>query len=90
MIKTVIRVMMTAAAATMVVAPIAAQANTRASDAGSVYRVGASKPGVGRAAKGESVSGGVTIVLALLAAAAAVGAIVVASDSDDDGQSPGT
>lgn len=88
MIKTVNRMILTAAAASMVVLPVAAQANTRAGDSGAIYS--ASAPGVGRTAEGEELGGGITIILAILAAAAVIGGIINATDSDDDGQSPGT
>jgi hypothetical protein len=89
MVKTVTRLMMAAAAASMVVMPIAAQANTRAGDSGSVYRVAAA-PGLARTAEGESVRSGFSIILALLAAAASIGGVILATTSDDKGQSPGT
>ncbi len=89
MYKFAARAVMAAAAAAMVIAPVAAQANTRAGDTGSVYRVPASKPGVGRAAKGESNSGGETILIALLATAAIIGGIIIAADTGDNKQSPG-
>jgi hypothetical protein len=89
MMKTATRIAMAAAAASMAVMPIAAQANTRAGDSGSVYSVSAA-PGVGRAAEGESAKGGFSIIIGLLAAAAIVGGVIFASSSDDDGQSPGT
>jgi len=81
------RLMMTAAAATMAFAPIAAQAGTRASDNASVYSVSA--PGVGRGDEGESISGG-GIVLAIFAVILVGAGIFFAVDSEDDGQSPGT
>lgn len=87
--KTATRLAMAAAAASMAVMPIAAQANTRAGDSGSVYSVTAA-PGIGRAAEGEQAKGGFSIILALLASAAIVAGIVLASSSDDNGQSPGT
>ncbi len=89
MIKTATRFAMAAAAASMAVMPIAAQANTRAGDSGSVYSVSA-EPGMGRAAEGESAKGGFGILLGLFATAAIIGGIIFASSSDDDGQSPGT
>ena len=89
MMKTVTRLAMAAAAASMAVMPIAAQANTRAGDSGSVYSV-ESAPGVGRTAEGESAKGGFSIILGLFAAAAIIGGIILASSSDDNGQSPGT
>ncbi|OBV11192.1 hypothetical protein [Erythrobacter dokdonensis] len=89
MMKLASRMMMAAAAATMVVTPIAAQANTRAGDSNAVYST-ASAPGLGREAKGESAKSGTSIILLLLASAAIIGGIILASNSDDDGQSPGT
>jgi hypothetical protein len=87
--KTVSRIIFAAAASSLAIAPIAAQAGTRASDSGSVYSVSA--PGAGRAAKGESIEDdGGTIILALLAGAAIITGIVFATQSDDEGQSPGT
>ncbi|MBA3862342.1 MAG: hypothetical protein C0517_00165 [Erythrobacter sp.] len=90
MIKFAARAMMATAAATMAIAPVAVQANTRAGDSASVYRVSASKPGVGRATQGESNSDGETILIALLAAAAIIGGIIIAASSGDNNQSPGT
>ena len=90
MMKTMSRLMVTAAAASMAVAPIAVQANTRAGDNAPVYTSETAQPGLGRAAEGEEVRGGSTIILALLAAAAAVGGIIVAAGNDADDQSPGT
>jgi hypothetical protein len=94
MIKFAARAVMATAAAIMVIAPVAAQANTRAGDSASVYRVSASKPGVGRAAQGESNSDreadGETILIALLATAAIIGGIIIAAGSGDNNQSPGT
>ena len=90
MIKTMSRLMVTAAAASMAFAPIAAQANTRASDSTPVYTETASQPGLARSAEGEEVRGAPSILLALLAAAAAIGGILAVTNGDDDGQSPGT
>lgn len=88
MMKSVNRVILSAAAASLVVLPIAAQANTRAGDNGSVYNVSA--PGLGRAAEGESISDATGVVLALIATGLIIGGIYFATDSDDEGQSPGT
>ena len=90
MFKIASRIMVAVAATGMMVAPIAAQAGTRASGSDSVYSVSASQPGLGRADEGESIKGGATIILALLAAAAVIGGIISASSTDDNGQSPGT
>ena len=89
MIRSVTRIVMTAAAASMALMPIAAQANTRAGDSGSVYSVSAA-PGVGRAAEGESISGVFSIILGLLGTAALISVAIFASSSDGDGQSAGT
>jgi hypothetical protein len=88
MMKTASRMMMAAAAATMAIAPVAAQANTRAGDSGSVYSVSA--PGLGRSDKGESLTSGASIILGLLGFAAFVAGVYLATESDDKGQSPGT
>lgn len=81
------RMVMTAAAAGLALAPIAATANTRAADTGAVYTTSVSAPGQGRDAKGEElVAPG--ILLALFAAAAAAGVIIIIDDGDDN-QSPG-
>lgn len=90
MMKTATRIMMTAAAAGMVFAPIAAQANTRASDASSVYAVSAAQPGLGRPEEGESRKRGISVILALLASGLIVGGLIIALNSKDNGQSPGT
>lgn len=88
MMKTFSRMMLAAAATTLAVTPIAAQAGTRASDSGAVYSVSA--PGLGRAAEGEKAASGSTIILAIFAAIAVGAGIYFAADSDDNGQSPGT
>lgn len=88
MMKTLNRVILSAAAASLAAMPIAAQANTRAGDNGSVYSVSA--PGLGRSAEGESAASGTTVILALIAAGLIIGGIVFATQSDDEGQSPGT
>jgi hypothetical protein len=94
MFKTTSRLIVTAAAASMAFAPIAAQANTRASDSAPVYTSGAaSQPGLARAAEGESFVGRPGVLIALFAAAAAIGAIILIADEDDEdtdqNQSPG-
>ena len=90
MIKTMSRLMVTAAAASMAFAPIAVQANTRASDNAPVYTNTTSQPGLERSAEGEELRGAPSILIALLAAAAAIGGIIAVTNNDDDGQSPGT
>ncbi|MEO1729288.1 MAG: hypothetical protein AAFR64_00955 [Pseudomonadota bacterium] len=89
MIKTTSRLVMTAAAASLAFAPIAATANTRAADSKATYTT-ASAPGEGVTAEGEKLEGTAGILVALLAAAAIVGGIIIiAEDDDDDNQSPG-
>lgn len=91
MMKTATRFALAAAAASMAVLPVAAQANTRAGDSGAVYSTSA--PGLGRAATGEGQSeeGGISaILLGLISAGLIVTGIVFATQSDDEGQSPGT
>ena len=89
MTKFVSRALVTAAAATMAFAPIAAQANTRAGDNAPVYTNTVAQPGTARDAEGENIKGTPGILLLLFAAAAAIGGIIVIADSGDDGQSPG-
>lgn len=88
MFKIATRMMMTAAAASMALAPIAAQAGTRAGDSDAVYSV--STPGLGRAAEGEQAASGFSILLAIFAVGAVAAGIFFAADSEDEGQSPGT
>lgn len=91
MMKAASRLIVTAAAASMAFAPIAAQANTRASDNAPVYNTAsAAQPGIGRTAEGEEAKGKSGVLIALLAAAAAIASIVALADEDDEGQSPGT
>lgn len=79
--KTLSRMMLAAAATSLAVAPVAAEAGTRAS---------ASAPGFGRVASGEKVAAkGSAIVLALLASGLIVLGIASASTTKDKGQSPG-
>ena len=90
MIKTMSRLMVATAAASMAFAPIAAQANTRAADNAPVYTTATAEPGVAVAAEGEELRGASGILIALLAAAAAIAGIIAVADTDDEGQSPGT
>ena len=90
MFKMTSKVIMTAAAAGMAFAPIAAQANTRAADAAPVYSNTASQPGQGRADEGENAVGTTGILVAIFAGAAIIGGIAIAaSEDDDENQSPG-
>lgn len=94
MFKATSKVIMTAAAAGLALAPISAQANTRAGDQAPVYTSSAAaQPGLGRNAEGEGVAGVPGIVIGIFAAAAVIGAVVIASSEDDEdtdeNQSPG-
>lgn len=88
MMKTASRMIAAAAAASLAIAPIAAQAGTRAGDSNAVYNA-VSAPGVGRDAQGEGVSKAASLLLALLAAGAAVTAIIIATDNDNEDATPG-
>ena len=90
MMKSISRLTVTVAAASMAFAPIAAQANTRAGDNAPVYTSQSAQPGMAREAEGEEMRGGGATILLLLAAAAAIAGIVIAADNEDDDQSPGT
>ena len=88
MMKFASRLAMTAAAASMAFAPIAAQANTRAGDSSTIYSASAaSQPGIGRSAEGESLEGTPGILVILFGAAAIVGIILIIDNEDN--QSPG-
>ncbi|WP_298470133.1 hypothetical protein [uncultured Erythrobacter sp.] len=86
--------LMTALAATgLLLAPVAAQANTRAGDSSSLYTSAQVGPGAGRSADGEGLGGEPgDIIGILLAGLWLTGIIVIVVDLDDDGndnQSPG-
>lgn len=83
--KTLSRMMLAAAASSLAIAPVAAQAGTRASEGASI-----SAPGQARSAKGEKAKSGSTIILALLASGLIVTGIAFSASSKDKGQSPGT
>lgn len=86
--KTISRMMLAVAASSLAIAPVAAQAGTRASEGSSLGSVSA--PGQGRNAKGESVKAGASaIVLGLLGGGLIIFGIISASRSKDKGQSPG-
>jgi hypothetical protein len=97
MIKTVSRMMVATAALGLVSAPIMVQANTRAGDSGSVYSIGNSAPGLGRAAGGEEQGEEEGGIGTLLLTGGAVSLIVVGGllaggvigDDDSDCVSPG-
>ena len=88
MMKLASRLVVTAAAAGMAFAPIAAQANTRAGDNSTTYSASAvSQPGAARSDEGESLKGTPGIIAILFAAAVVAGIIVIVDDNDN--QSPG-
>ncbi|WP_298470093.1 hypothetical protein [uncultured Erythrobacter sp.] len=88
MMKFASRLAMTAAAAGLAFAPIAAQANTRAGDSSTFYSGSAvSQPGVGRSADGEELKGTSGILIILFGAAVIAGIIIIIDDEDN--QSPG-
>ncbi len=79
-------------AGALVVAPTAAQANTRAGDSTSLYTSSQVQPGLGRTAEGENVGGTGDILALILVALWATGIFVIAADIGDDdneNQSPG-
>ena len=95
MSKFITRMMLTAAAASMAVLPVAAQANTRAGDNGVVYSSSSAKPGLGREANGEKLVGFgflplVIGTVGLVISGFLVATEVIGEDSDGDDQSPGT
>lgn len=81
------------AVAGLSLAPIAAQANTRAGDSSATYSSALSQPGQGRSVEGENASGAGNIIAMALLGLWASGIIIVAADinfgGDDDNQSPG-
>ena len=90
MFKKTSKVIMTAAAAGLAFAPIAAQANTRAADAAPVYTNTTAQPGQGRAAEGENAVGATGILIAIFAGAAVIGGIAIAAGEDNnENVSPG-
>lgn len=90
MIKLATRLSITAAAASMAVLPIAAQANTRAGDSTVVYTASASQLGVDRDEERKSSKRRFAIILGLLAAFLIGAGVSIAQDVNVDGQSPGT
>ncbi len=93
MIKSVSRMIVAAAAGSLVFAPIAAQAGTRASDSAAFYSSAASLAADDDDAGGDD--GGLfsnpgAIFLNLIAGGLIITGIVFAAQTDNDGQSPGT
>ena len=75
------------AAATLAIAPVAAQAGTRAADAGAVSVEPVKMSTLTRSAKPaakKSEAGGSAVIVAVLAAAAVVAGIIAATDDNDD------
>ncbi|MEM1196653.1 MAG: hypothetical protein AAGH57_11155 [Pseudomonadota bacterium] len=101
MMKAASKLTLASAAFGLALAPIAAQAKTRASSSAISYSAPAasaptasaqSAPGQGREASGEKLATGADFLAALLVALWASGIIVIVADDDDTGdrQSPGT
>lgn len=95
MTKLATQITVAMAAASMAFTPIAAHANTRAGDSGSVYGAEASSAGAifGSVYDDDDEVAGLwgdlsTLIAALLAASAIAGVMIIVDDSDD--QSPGT
>ncbi|MEO0908489.1 MAG: hypothetical protein AAFY07_13290 [Pseudomonadota bacterium] len=82
------RALVGAAAAGMVFAPIAAQANTRAAESTPVYSTSVAQPGMARKADGEKLRGGSALLLILALGAAGFGIYTLVDSSDP--ASPGT
>lgn len=94
MLKTIQKMTTALAAAGLVLAPVAAQANTRAGDNASFYTASQSQPGLQSTTEGESIQGTGDIIALFLAGLWVTGIIIIAADvgddsDDDDNQSPG-
>lgn len=92
---TIGRILAGVGAAALAVAPIAAQAGTRAVDGETVSVQPVKMSVVSRASKSaekkSELGGGSSVIIAVLAAAAVIAGIIVAADGDDDEDlSPGT
>jgi hypothetical protein len=79
------KIILSAAMATLAIAPIAATAKTRAGDSQAIYTT-SSGPGLGRAAKGQKLAGE-DVAIGILIAGVLIGGIVLL---DDENVSPGT
>ncbi|MFO6446945.1 hypothetical protein ACLBKU_07325 [Erythrobacter sp. NE805] len=86
--KTVSRIMLAAAASSLAVLPVAAEAGTRAGKSS----VSVSAPGQGRAAKGQkqAESSALPIILGITAGGLVIYGVSRSGSSNDNGQSPGT
>jgi hypothetical protein len=80
------RFLLGAAAASMTVLPVAAQAGTRASDSSATYSVSA--PGKGRDQKGESVFG-LALIPSLLVVGSVFATVIVSTVIIQQGRTPG-
>ena len=89
MLTSVKRLLLTAAAASMVLTPVAAQAKTRAGDSGAIYSVEAA-PGLGRDAEGEAARRVFRFGAGLFATVVVMGGFVFLFRSGNRGRSPGT
>ena len=80
-----------AGAAALAFAPVAASAGTRAGDDASVYTDSVSQPGKGREARGESASGGLSLVSILIGVYIGAWTTLFVTEivEDDDFQSAG-
>ncbi len=93
MLKKISQSTIALAAASMAMAPVAAQANTRAGDSSVTYATPASQPGAGRQADGEELGRGGNVFAYFLAGLWLAGIVLIivdVNDDDDDRQSPGT
>lgn len=79
------KAILSAAMASLAIAPIAASAKTRAGDSTAIYAT-SSNPGLGRAAKGEKVVDD-GVIIGILLVGVLIGGIVLL---DDGNVSPGT
>lgn len=88
------RMALGAAATGLAIAPIAAEANTRAGDSARTYSAPASAPasapGTGRTVEGSRIAGGADIVAFILVGLWATGVVFAVTDDDGPDQSPGT
>ncbi|QUL37572.1 hypothetical protein [Erythrobacter sp. JK5] len=82
--------MVALAAGSLVMTPVAAQANTRAGDSPAFYTSAQVQPGLGRSADGEGIAASGDVIALLLVGLWITGIVVIIADLDDnDNQSPG-
>lgn len=91
--KTAQKLLAALAVGSLVMTPVAAQANTRAGDSSSFYTSSQVQPGLGRSSDGEGIAGESGDIIALILVGLwATGIIVIVADIGDDdneNQSPG-